>query len=768
MKKVLADYGAKKQQHAKVSVIVPCCNVEKFLDQCLKSIVSQTLREIEIICVNDGSKDGTIDIIKNYAASDARIRVIDKSNSGYGDSMNRGIAMATGEYIGIVESDDYIEPKMFETLYNTAKKFDAEIVKSSFWLYWAEKEYNKFYECLPAEECNKLITPSSYKDGFLYRLKPSIWSAIYRRSFLKDRNISFLPTPGASYQDTSFTFKAFSECKRFVMVHDAFLHYRQDNIGSSVNNADKKAYCVCDEYKEIDKFIGNKSQKDTLYPIYAAAFYDACIWMYEKLSIVKRYEFLKYISPWFKKIIGEIGVDKIYFGNEWWKRRDIQRIANDPFEYHMWRNIERYEQSCDSIVYKKAVTPLNNHISLIEQRKSSKAVEPAFSVIIPVYNCEKYLPSCIESLLFQTDTDYEIICVNDGSTDHSLAVLEEYSALTDKIVVVNKQNAGPSEARNTGIDLARGKYILFLDSDDYYSENTIEKLKAVVRVHFGIDAVLFGTNIFPAEPRASAWHYNVLTTPDRIFKKIDQKTLLTTPYLKIYAWRFCYRREFLKANDIRFSTQHRYGEDAIFVLNVLPKLNGLVSVSDKLYNYRHFRPDSLMNQINRDYVEYTSEQLKALEVIIATDIGEFGAGSLELFEYACDFIYSCISNCPEPQRTKYIGNFVKLIKKYRLNHFAESASENCKGFWLYCVNRIKETRSLKHRIVPLKRFASKFIPPSRRLFNDRIGKLEGMLDESTRNTQMLISRIEDLQNLCREQRDAILRLEQIIKDTKDK
>ena len=768
MKGVLKSYGVNGNSKIKVSVVVPCCNVEKFLHQCLDSIVSQTLKEIEIICVNDGSKDGTLDIIKEYAAKDARVHIIDKPNSGYGDSMNKGFAIARGEYIGIVESDDYIENDMFERLYATAKKHDAEIVKSSFWLYWAEKSENHFYECLPANECNKVIIPSEYKNGLLYRLKPSIWSAIYKRSFLKANYISFLPTPGASYQDTSFTFKAFSSCKRFVMVHDAFLHYRQDNAGSSVNNADKKAYCVCDEYSEIDKFVNNGTQKNELYPIYAAAFYDACIWMYEKLSIVKRYEFLKYISPWFKKIVNDLGADKIYFGDEWWKRRDIQRIANDPFEYHMWRNVERYEQSGSQFKYKETHTPVNNAGKLLTERKKKfKTIgEPTFSVIIPVYNCEKYLRSCLESLLFQTDKDFEAICVNDGSTDNSLAIIEEYASIDDRFVVVNNENAGPSVARNTGIDIACGKYIMFLDSDDYYSENTFERLKKALNTTKPVDAVLFGTNIFPASPRASDWHYSVLATPDSYFEKIDQHTLLTTPYLKVYTWRFCFSHAFMDKYGIRFQSQYKYGEDAILVLTALPKLHGLASISDKLYNYRHYRPDSLMNQINKDYVKYTKEQLRALDAIITVSVKAFGASSVELLEYSCDFIYSCISNCPEPQRTGYIGDFVKLIKKKHLNKYSNKASDNCKGFWLYCVNRIKEVKSLKNRILTIKRIASKFVPPSRKLFHDRVDNLENLLRESLRNTENLANKINELENICTEQREAISRMEQLLKKDK--
>ena len=116
----------------KVSVLVPCYNVEKYLPECLGSIVNQTLRDIEIICINDGSTDSTLDIIKSYAEQDKRIVIIDKPNEGYGKSMNRGLDVATGEYIAIVESDDWASPDMLEKLYNTACAHQADMVKAEF------------------------------------------------------------------------------------------------------------------------------------------------------------------------------------------------------------------------------------------------------------------------------------------------------------------------------------------------------------------------------------------------------------------------------------------------------------------------------------------------------------------------------------------------------------------------------------------------------------------------------------------------------------
>ena len=108
------------------------CNAEQYLKQCLDSILGQTLRDIEIICVNDGSKDNSGAMLDAYAQRDDRVRVLHKENTGYGNSMNRGLDMARGEYIGIVESDDWVEPDMFEKLYQAAKAAKADVVKANF------------------------------------------------------------------------------------------------------------------------------------------------------------------------------------------------------------------------------------------------------------------------------------------------------------------------------------------------------------------------------------------------------------------------------------------------------------------------------------------------------------------------------------------------------------------------------------------------------------------------------------------------------------
>ena len=193
----------------KVSVLVPIYNVEDYLPECLDSLVNQTLKEIEIICINDGSTDSSPEIIKSYMKKDKRVKIIDKKNSGYGDSMNQGLKKATGEYVGIVESDDFIELDGFEKLYGIAKKNDVEVVKSNFYEYFTEKHKDggKSDMFLP-NEVNKVIDPREHRHVFYEQ--PSIWSAIYRNDFLKKNDIAFLPSPGASYQDAGFNFKVWA------------------------------------------------------------------------------------------------------------------------------------------------------------------------------------------------------------------------------------------------------------------------------------------------------------------------------------------------------------------------------------------------------------------------------------------------------------------------------------------------------------------------------------------------------------------------------
>lgn len=216
----------------KVSVIVPVYNVENYLSQCLESIISQTLRDIEIICVNDGSKDSSKSILEKFQALDERIVVVNKANGGYGCACNTGLRLARGEYVSIIESDDFIDNTMFEDLYNLADKNKADIVKSAFYEY-SEVADNKInwseqYK-MPESVCRIKDCPQ-----FLY-FHPSIWSCIYRREFLKKNNISFVEAKGAGWADNPFQVQTLCLAEKIVYTDKPYYHYRLTNPASSSN-----------------------------------------------------------------------------------------------------------------------------------------------------------------------------------------------------------------------------------------------------------------------------------------------------------------------------------------------------------------------------------------------------------------------------------------------------------------------------------------------------------------------------------------------------
>lgn len=186
---------------AKVTIIIPTYNVEPYLVECMDSITNQTLEDIEIICINDGSTDGSLEILKRYAQADSRIKLVDKENGGYGIGMNIGLDMATGEYVGILEPDDYVPSNMFGDLYNIAKKNDLDFVKADFYRFTRDEDdnMNLVYNHLSKnkEDYNVVFNPSETPDAIKYIM--NTWSGIYKREFLNKHGIRHNETPGASF-----------------------------------------------------------------------------------------------------------------------------------------------------------------------------------------------------------------------------------------------------------------------------------------------------------------------------------------------------------------------------------------------------------------------------------------------------------------------------------------------------------------------------------------------------------------------------------------
>lgn len=229
-----------KNENFKISVILPVYGGEQYLEQCLDSVIHQTHRNLEIIVVNDGSPDSCPSIIDRYAAMDSRIVAIHKKNAGYGAALNSGLDIATGDFVAIIETDDWVQLNMFECLLNAYNAKPNPVVKASFNRISNEVVLNtQSLSHLCSFDSDNLaeIVPESSIELFL--LESSIWTAIYERNFLEDNAIRFFESPGASYQDMPFKFITYATTQAITLVNVPVYNYRVMNAGSSSASADK-------------------------------------------------------------------------------------------------------------------------------------------------------------------------------------------------------------------------------------------------------------------------------------------------------------------------------------------------------------------------------------------------------------------------------------------------------------------------------------------------------------------------------------------------
>jgi len=230
-----------------------------------------------------------------------------------------------------------------------------------------------------------------------------------------------------------------------------------------------------------------------------------------------------------------------------------------------------------------------------------------FSIIIPVYNVEKYLSDCMNSLINQTYGDIEIICVNDGSEDNSLGILESFAQNDGRIKIINQENKGVSAARNTGLENATGEYVLFVDSDDWLEINACEKINSVIAPD--IDIVFCNGNTRNANGSVVVLQENnpVLDKKNNFFEYIEEcfKSLNLRS-----VWGKAYSREYLKKNNIKFLEDLWFGEDTYFLMCNMCKNPQIYVMEDCLYNYRIYAQNSLSKV---DCVKRYQQQLLLLQ-----------------------------------------------------------------------------------------------------------------------------------------------------------
>ena len=226
----------------KVSVIVPVYNVEVYLEQCLDSLMNQTLDDIEIICVNDGSTDKSGEILADYKERYKNIKIVNKKNGGLSDARNYGLKHANGKYIGFIDSDDWAELDMFEKLYNQAEKCNADICISN---------YNEVYE-------DNIKKVDDIEEEYPILHESSVCNKLFKREFIEKNNVLF--PIGLWYEDNAFTYKLLLSNPVVTNISDYLYNYRKVREGSIMNS--QMSSKIYDMYKIGDELIKYLKDKD--------------------------------------------------------------------------------------------------------------------------------------------------------------------------------------------------------------------------------------------------------------------------------------------------------------------------------------------------------------------------------------------------------------------------------------------------------------------------------------------------------------------------
>ncbi len=420
----------KKHKRPKVSVVMPIYNQQEYLNIALDAVCMQTLTNMEIVCVNDGSSDSSISILKQYASLDKRIVIIDKANSGYGNSMNVGMDAATGEYIGIFEPDDIIPADMYKDLYDVAAENDLDFIKSDFYRFRVDDEGNII------TLTTRLLKGDDYTDRVIRgdeiiktsESRMNTWNGIYKKSFLNLWNIRHNETPGASYQDNGFWFQTFIHASRIWYSSNAYYMYRVDNVNASIKDP-RKFYEMTREYG----FIYDKLKEDPeLLKTFEGVYFDKKVGhfveSYRRLSEDLKLDYLKHVKGELEGPLKEGRIDADLLGQRRYKQ--LTDVIRNPEEYYerLW-----------------------------------------MTIVLPLRGDGFNIDRCLKSILQRKDFRREILLIDNRQSEELTLMATRYRDEDSRIRIVECSGADLPGMRNAGLDAAKGIYIIFVDTDrDYY------------------------------------------------------------------------------------------------------------------------------------------------------------------------------------------------------------------------------------------------------------------------------------------------------------
>lgn len=513
-----------------ISVIVPIYNVENYLRQCLDSILGQTFTNFEVVLVNDGSTDNSGFICQEYARLDSRFKYFEKENGGVSDARNSGLDLAQGDYVTFLDADDFLFEDHLEKLYIATTLSDADIMIGG---------YSRF-------------------DGSNFYF--------YKDHFKRDSLISFTSAQAIQFLDSMLDIQFF-------------------NFSTACGKLFK-----CTLFKELRFPLGRYAENQfIMWQLYLNAesiyAFNGDSYVYrsnnEGLSSGFSVEHLDYIDALEERIKSTKDLEGI----------DIN-LSFNMYRYVLKRILEQLEEhdyidEAKEVREKLELAEQGQYPFLTDEVKENEVENGGelISIIVPIYNVEKYLRMCLDSIEHQTYSNIEVLLINDGSPDSSGEICQEYVARDSRFRYFEKENGGLSDARNYGIERSNGKYLTFVDSDDWLNLTYVEDLyQAAIRND--ADTVVSHYTIYNESDRnyyVHIWddYYEKTCTGEELV--LELPSLELNGYVYITSWGILFKKELF--NNIRFP-KGKVIEDSRTNYKLFFRSNKVAYIHKEIYYHR--------------------------------------------------------------------------------------------------------------------------------------------------------------------------------------
>ena len=441
-----------------ISIVMPVYNGESYLEQTLESIDSQTCSDYELICVDDGSQDASLAILTRHASEDSRIKVIEGSHAGGGAARNLGMAHARGTYIIFLDSDDFFEPTLLEHASARMTETNADIVIFDAMTYnnrtqTVNTKRHFLYQWLmnTLRLSDRVFNRTDAPFDISRIITPAPWLKLYRRQFLEDENLRFQEIDNSN--DFLFGQLSLICAQRIAILNEQLVRYSTNNPSGTQTNKSEKPTCIL---QAIDGLRQELVKRSLYHEV-------------EQCFVATANKALSYSLTSLRPISRDILLDALLDG----KLECLEALGHERAWYHHKSSYDNYHLITAAMEERR----IRRQIEAAPELAMSPAIgkdSPLVSVVLTIHNGAAHLEESLRSVLDQSMEDLEVVCIDDGSSDESPALIDELATRDERVRVVHQAHKGLSCARNAGTAAAHGRYLTFLDCGDVLLPNALE------------------------------------------------------------------------------------------------------------------------------------------------------------------------------------------------------------------------------------------------------------------------------------------------------